>query len=125
VFKTKQSEAALKFLQWFVDNYYVEWLLSAWMNNHPARMDIYEDKRWKSHPMIQKHWETMMTMKSFVEDDKVLLKAIDTSGPTIDIRPCNVFNANIMPEMLQKKVLGNVSSADCVKAAADRIKSVI
>lgn len=125
VFKTKQSEAALKFLQWFVDNYYVEWLLSAWMNNHPARMDIYEDKRWKNHPMIQKHWATMMAMKSFVEDDKILLKAIDTSGPTIDIRPCNVFNANVMPEMLQKKVLGNVSSADCVKAAAERIKSVI
>jgi len=125
VFKTKQSEEALKFLQWFVDEHYVDWLLSAWMNMHPARMDIYEDERWKSHPMIQKHWETMMTMKSFIESDDVLLKAIDTSGPSIDIRPCNVFNANVMPEMLQQKVLGNTSSADCVAAAAQRIRSII
>lgn len=125
VFKTPQSEEALKFLQWFVDEHYVDWLLSAWMNNHPARMDIYEDERWKSHPMIQKHWETMMTMKSFIENDDVLIKAIDTSGPSIDIRPCQVFNANVMPEMLQQKVLGNVSSADCVTAAAQRIRSIV
>jgi len=125
VFKTPQSEEALKFLQWFVDEHYVEWLLSAWMNNHPSRMDIYEDERWKSHPMIQKHWDTMMTMKSFIESDDVVIKAIDTSGPAIDIRPCTVFNANVMPEMLQQKVLGNAASADCVTAAAQRIRSLI
>ncbi len=125
VFKTKQSEAALKFLQWFVDEHYVDWLLSAWMNNHPARMDIYEDKRWKSHPMIQKHWDTMMTMKSFIDNDDIVIRAIDTSGPSIDIRPCTVFNANVMPEMLQQKVLGKASSTDCVKAAAQRIRSLM
>jgi ABC-type sugar transport system permease subunit len=121
VFKTKQSEEAVKFLQWFVDEHYVDWLLSAWMNNHPSRLDIYENERWKSHPMIKKHWETMMQMKSFIEGDGVTITAIDTSGPSIDMRACNVFNANVMPEMLQQKVLGNTSSADCVAAAAQRI----
>ncbi len=125
VFKTKQSEEAVKFLQWFVDEHYVDWLLSAWMNNHPSRMDIYEDERWKSHPMIKKHWETMMQMKSFIDGDGVTITSVDTSGPSIDVRPCNVFNANILPEMLQQKVLGNRSSADCVAAAAQRIRSII
>jgi multiple sugar transport system substrate-binding protein len=95
------------------------------MNNHPARMDIYEDERWKSHPMIQKHWETMMTMKSYIDGDDIKITAIDTSGPTIDMRACNVFNANVMPEMLQQRVLGNRSSAECVTAAAQRIRSLI
>jgi multiple sugar transport system substrate-binding protein len=88
-------------------------------------MDIYENERWKSHPMIKKHWETMMQMKSFVDGDGITITSIDTSGPTIDMRPCTVFNANVMPEMLQQKVLGSGSSADCVAAAAQRIRSVI
>lgn len=123
--KSRQTEEAIKFLQWFVDERYVDWILSAWMNNHPSRMDIYEDERWKSHPMIQKHWDTMMTMKSYIEGDDIKIAAIDTSGPTIDMRACNVFNANVMPEMLQQKVLGNRSSAECVAAAAQRIRSLI
>jgi len=124
VFKSKQSEEAVKFLQWFVDEHYIDWLHSAWMNCQPARMDVYEDKRWKSHPMIQKHWETMMQMKSYVEGDKVKIMSIDTIGPSIDILPCKVFNANVMPEMLQNKVLNNMSSAECVSLAAERIRAL-
>lgn len=123
--KSNQSEEAIKFLQWFAEEHYVDWLLSAWMNNHPARLDIYENERWKSHPMIKKHWNTMMTMKSYIEGDNIKIMAIDTSGPSIDMRACNVFIANVMPEMLQQKVLGNASSADCAAATAQRIRSVI
>ena len=35
------------------------------------------------------------------------------------------INANVMPETPQQKVLGNTSSADCVAAAAQRIRSII
>jgi multiple sugar transport system substrate-binding protein len=45
-------------------------------------------------------------------------------GPTIDLRPCKVFEANVLPEMLQNKVLRGMSSADAVKAAADRIRKI-
>lgn len=124
VFKSPQSEEALKFLKWFIDDFYIEWLHSAWMNFQPARLDIYEDPRWNSHPMIKKHWNTMMKMKSYIEDKDMQLIAVDTTGPSIDIRPCKIFNANIMPEMLQNRVLNGASSADCVKAAAERIRSL-
>ena len=95
------------------------------MNFQPARLDIYEDPRWKNHPMIQKHWATMEQMKSFIdEDSKTVLNSIDMTGPSFDLRPCKVFDANIMPEMLQNRVLKNMSSSDCVKAAADRIRKI-
>ena len=124
-FKTKQSEETLKFLKWFIDEHYIDWLHSAWMNFQPARLDIYEDPRWKEHPMIQKHWATMMQMKSFIDpDSKVRLSSVDLIGPSIDLRPCKVFDSNVMPEMLQNKVLKNMSSADCVKAAANRIRKL-
>lgn len=124
VFKTKQSEEAVKFLKWFIDEHYINWLHSAWMNFQPARLDIYEDPRWKKHPMIQKHWQTMMQMKSYIEDKNIKLSSVDLTGPTIDLRPCKVFETNILPEMLQNKVLRKMSSADCVKAAADRIRKL-
>jgi len=124
VFKTKQSEETVKFLKWFLDKYYIDWLHSAWMNFQPARLDIYEDPRWKKHPMIQKHWSTMMQMKSYIENNDVKLASVDLMGPTIDLRPCKVFEANVLPEMLQNKVLRGMSSADAVKAAADRIRKI-
>lgn len=124
VFKTKQTEETLKFLEWFTDKYYIDWLHSSWMNFQPARMDVYEDPRWKNHPMIQKHWDTMMQMKSFVEQDGPKLMSVDLTGPSIDLLPCKVFDANIMPEMLQDKVLKNMSSVDCVKTAADKIRAL-
>jgi len=124
VFKTKQSEEAVKFLKWFIDEHYINWLHSAWMNFQPARLDIYDDPRWKNHPMIQKHWQTMMQMKSYIEDKNIKLSSVDLTGPTIDLRPCKVFEMNILPEMLQNKVLRKMSSADSVKAAADRIRKL-
>ena len=125
LFKTKQTEEGFKFLKWFIDEHYIDWLHSAWMNFQPVRLDIYEDPRWKNHPMIQKHWATMEQMKSFIDTgSKTLLSSVDTSGPSIDLHPCKVFDANIMPEMLQNRVLRNMSSIDCVKAAADRIRKI-
>lgn len=67
----------------------------------------------------------MMQMKSFIDpDSKVRLSSVDLIGPSIDLRPCKVFDSNVMPEMLQNKVLKNMSSADCVKAAANRIRKL-
>lgn len=86
-------------------------------------MDIYEDKRWKSHPMIQKHWETMMTMKSFVEDDQVLLKAIDTSGPR-STSGLATYSTPICPRCF-KKVLETCRRPIASRRPRTRIKSVI
>lgn len=125
VFKTKQSEEATKFLKWFIDNYYIDWLHSAWMNFQPVRLDIYEDKRWKDFPPIKKYWDIMAQMKSYIEpDNKTLITSVDTSGPTLGLPPCKVFLANVMPEMLQDKVLKQKSSAECVSTAADKMRKL-
>jgi MalK-like protein len=106
----------LKSLKWLIDEHYIDWPHSASMNFQPVRLDIYEDPRWKKHPMFQWHWETMMQMKSFInQDSKVKLSSADLIGPSINLLPSKVFDANVMPEMLQNKVLRNMSSGDCVR----------
>lgn len=124
VFNTPQSEESLKFLRWFVDEWYIRWLHSAWMNFQPARMDIYEDPRWSDHPLIQKHWSTMMQMKAYISDEKYLINSIDMVGPELDLLPCKLFESSIMPEMLQSRVIGGMTSEAAVKAAADRMRAL-
>lgn len=125
LFKTKYTEETRKFLEWFIDEHYIDWLHSAWMNFQPARMDIYENPKWKNHPMIKKHWATMMKLKSYVEPgSNTLLDGVALTGPAIDLRPCEVRAANVMPEMLENKVLRGMPSGDCVKTAADSIRKL-
>jgi multiple sugar transport system substrate-binding protein len=125
IFKTPRSEETRKFLEWIVNgDYYIDWMLAAPINSQPARMDVYENERWRSHPMIQKHWDTMMEMKSYIEDDRVRLEAVDSIGPSVDMRPALVFANNILPEMLQNKVLREMSSVDCVATAAEQMRAL-
>ena len=43
-------------------------------------------------------------MKSFIDpDSKVRFFVGRLDGPSIDLRPCKVFDSNVMPEMLQNR----------------------
>lgn len=125
VLKSRQSEEAMKFMRWFIDNQYINWLHSAPIHFQPPRLDVYDDKRWLAHPLIEKHLETIGTMKSWLLDKNVEINSIDTDGPTPDLRPPKVFESYVMPEMLQNRVLKGMSSSDCVKAAGQKIRDVI
>jgi multiple sugar transport system substrate-binding protein len=125
VLKSKQSEEAMKFLRWFIENHYINWLHTAPIHFQPPRLDIYDDKRWWAHPLIEKHAQTVKTMQSWITDKKMVINSIDSDGPTPDVRPAKVFESYAMPEMLQNKVSKGMSNADCVKTAADKIRQVI
>jgi multiple sugar transport system substrate-binding protein len=125
VFKTNYTQEARKFLEWFIDNHYIDWLHSAWMNFQPARMDIYEDPRWRGHPMIKKYWATMAQLKTYIEpSSSVLLDSVELSGPAMDMRPCEVHAANVMPQMLENKILRGMPSRDCVTTAASAMRKI-
>jgi multiple sugar transport system substrate-binding protein len=125
VLKSKQSEEAMKFLRWFIENHYINWLHTAPIHFQPPRLDIYEDKRWWAHPLIEKHAQTVKAMQSWITDKKMVINSIDSDGPTADVRPAKVFESYAMPEMLQNKVSKGMSNADCVKTAAEKIRQVI
>ena len=125
VLKSKQSEEAMKFLRWFLENHYINWLHSAPIHFQPPRLDVYDDKRWLAHPLIEKHLPIVKTMQSWLLDKNMAINSIDTDGPTPDLRPPKVFESYVMPEMLQNKVLKGMSNAECVKTAADKIRQVI
>lgn len=125
VLKTPNSDESMKFMKWFTENQYINFLHTAPLHFQPARLDIYEDPRWRAHPLIEKHSSAIATMRSFLTDKDMILTSIDTQGPAPDLRPAKIFEAFIFPEMLQNKCLKGMSSAECVKVAADRMRQVI
>lgn len=125
VTKSENSEEALKFLEWFTENQYINYLHSAPMHFQPARMDVYDDPRWLADPMIEKHAGIVSEMKRFLTDPSVKMTGVDTDGPHLDMRPAKVFERFIIPEMLENRCLKNMPGEECAKVAADKIRKLI
>lgn len=125
VLKTGNSDESMKFMSWFTENHYINFLHTAPLHFQPPRLDVYEDERWRAHPLIEKHKDAVETMRGFITDKSMILTSIDTEGPEPDLRPGKVFEAFVVPEMLQNRVLKNMSSADALKAAAEKMRKVV
>lgn len=123
--KTPMAEESVKFLEWFSDAHYINFLHSAPLHFQPPRLDIYDDPRWRAHPLIEKHAEAVRTMQRFLDDPNITIRSIDTEGPAPDLRPAKVFESWVFPEMLQNKVLKNMPSAACVEEAVAKMNRVI
>ena len=125
VLKTPQSDEAMKFMRWFTENQYINFLHTAPLHFQPPRLDVYDDARWRAHPLIEKHNAAVEEMRRFLTDKNIILTSIDTQGPTPSLKPGKIFEAFVFPEMLQNKCLKGMASAECVKVAADRMRQVI
>jgi multiple sugar transport system substrate-binding protein len=112
-------------MKWFTENQYINFLHTAPLHFQPPRLDVYEDARWRAHPLIEKHKDAVETMKNFIVDKSVILTSVDTEGPAPDLRPGKVFEGFVIPEMLQNRILKNMPAADCVKAAGDKMRKLI
>ena len=123
--KTPMSEEAVKFLEWWQDTQYINFLHTAPLNFQPARLDIYDDARWRDDPLVKKHADAVKTMRGFLNDDKLIIRSIDTEGPSTDIRPSKVFQAYVLPEMLQNRILKNTPADACVEQAIVKMRQVI
>lgn len=123
--KTPMAEEAVRFLEWFSDAHYINFLHSAPLHFQPPRLDIYEDARWRAHPLIEKHAGAVKTMQGFLEDPNIVIRSVDTEGPAPDLRPAKIFESWVFPEMLQNKVLKNLSSQDCVSQAVEKMNRAI
>ncbi|HYD64586.1 ABC transporter substrate-binding protein [Azospirillum sp.] len=123
--KTPLAEEAVRFMEWFGDAHYINFLHSAPLHFQPPRLDIYEDARWRAHPLIEKHAGAVKEMQRYLDDPNIVIRSIDTEGPAPDMRPAKIFESWILPEMLQSKVLKGTPSEQCVADAAERMRKLV
>ena len=125
VLETAMSDEALKFLEWFSDEHLINFLHTSPVHYQPTRLDIYEDARWQAHPDLETFNHITAMQKKVLSDKNIVIRSIDTEGPEPDVRAGKVFRSYALPEMLQNKIVKGMSNADCIKAAADKIRATV
>lgn len=125
VMNTDNTGPAMDFMRWLTTERMVDFLHTAPVHFQPARLDIYEDDRWRDNPMVEKYAGIIEMNRRFITDDSVILTSIDTQGPRPDVRPGKVFESFILPEMLQNRILREMDAAEAVSQAAAAIRELI
>lgn len=125
VVNTPMAEESLKFLEWFSEEHYINFLHASPLHFQPPRMDIYEDPRWLAHPTLEKHADVVAMMRGFLERDDIIIRSIDTEGPHPDLRAGQVFETYALAEMLQNKLIGGMPSDEAVAQAAEKMSAVL
>ena len=125
VLKSKNADNAMKFMEWFAQEKYVEFLLSRPLHFQSPRLDVYDDSRFKNHPWIQASQEEVKFMRSLAERDDIIVRSIDTEGPAIGKQAGKAFESWAFPRMLQERLLKNTPAEQCVDIGAKMIRTAI
>ena len=125
VLNTDMVGPTMEFMQWLTNDRMIDFLHTTPIHFQPARLDIYDNDRWRDNELIRKYGHVLERNRRFITDDSVILTSIDTQGPHTDVRPGKVFESFVLPEMLQNKILRGVESGEAVAQAAARMREVI
>jgi multiple sugar transport system substrate-binding protein len=121
--KTENSDEALKFFRWFLKNdKLTEYQLTVPLHYQPPQFSTYKNKRWRSHPLVEKHWAAMEVMLSFMNTDKTHVGSIQLEGPGPSPNQGRIWTSDVLPRMYQNALAKKLSPAEAVDAAAKEIR---
>ncbi|WP_226623043.1 ABC transporter substrate-binding protein [Brucella anthropi] len=118
VTKSANTDEALKFLEWFADNTYVDFILNHPLFYQSPRLDIYEMEAYKNSPIIKANPGVDQFLQSVLTRDDIILRSIDSQGPYIDEKAAKVFQSWAFPVMMQERLLKGTPAAECVDIGA-------
>ena len=125
VLNTPMRAEAVKFMEWFTERHYINFLHAAPLHFQPPRLDVYDDPRWRAHPLIEKHAELVEFMKSLLTRKDVIIRSIDTEGPSIDLRAGKMFETFAICDALQNVIIKNMPASEAVDIMAKKYRTVL
>lgn len=121
--KTDNAEEALKFLRWFLKNdKLTDFQLTLPLHYQPPQFSTYKNKRWRSHPLVEKHWAAMEVMLDFMNTDKTLIGSIQLQGPGPSPNQGRIWTSDVIPRMYQNVLTKKMSPGEAVNACAQEIR---
>ncbi|MEI6115630.1 MAG: extracellular solute-binding protein [Burkholderiales bacterium] len=125
VLNTPMGEESMKFMEWFTDKHYIDFLHSAPLHFQPPRMDIYDDPRWRAHPLIEKHADLVAFMKSLLTRKDIIIRSIDTEGPSIDMRPPKMFETFAICDAMQNVMIKGMPAGEALDIMCAKYRTVL
>ena len=120
---TKNKEATLEFFRWFLKTgKLVDYQLTVAVHYQPPQYSTYENEKWRSHPLIKKHWAAMQTMLDFMNKDKTRVGSIQLQGPGPSPNQGRIWTSDVIPRMYQQVLLKKMTPSEAVDAAAKEIR---
>ncbi|PON18379.1 hypothetical protein C2W62_08265 [Candidatus Entotheonella serta] len=100
---TKNTEATKEFFRWFLkEGKLVDYQLTVAVHYQPPQFSTYENEKWCSHPLIQKHWAAIEVMMDFMNTDKTHAGSIQLEGPGPSPNQGRIWTSNVIPRMYHR-----------------------
>ncbi len=120
---TKNKEATKEFFRWFLKTgKLVDYQLTVAVHYQPPQFSTYENEKWRSHELIQKHWPAVQTMLDFMNKDKTRVGSIQLQGPGPSPNQGRIWTSNVIPRMYQQVLLKKMTPSEAVDATAKEIR---
>ena len=121
--KTENSDLTVDFFRWFLDtDRLIDYQLTVPLHYQPTQFSTYENEKWRSHPLIEKHREAIETMRGFMNTDTTLVGSIDFQGPRPSPNHARLAIAGVIPKMYQNVLMQRLTPSEAVDAAAEEIR---
>lgn len=125
VTKSANTDEALKFLEWYADNTYIDFILNRPLTYQPPRLDIYELEAYKNSPIVKANPGIDTFLQSVLTRDDLILRSVDAAGPYVDERGGKVFQSFAFATMMQERLLKNTPASQCVDIGAQIMRDAI
>ncbi len=121
--KTSDTDATIDFFKWFLNTErLIDYQLTVALHYQPPQYSTYKNEKWRSHPLIQKHWDTIKVMMDFMNTDKTLVGSIDFQGPKASPNHARIMTSNVIPKIYGRVLLNKMSPSEAVDAAAKEVR---
>ena len=121
--KTENTDLTVDFFRWFLDtDRLIDYQLTVPLHYQPTQFSTYENEKWRSHPLIEKHREAIETMRGFMNTDTTLVGSIDFQGPRPSPNHARLAIAGVIPKMYQNVLMQRLTPSEAVDAAAEEIR---
>ncbi len=121
---TRNTEATLEFFRWFLKNgKLVDYQLTVAVHYQPPQYSTYKNEKWRSHPLVKKHWSAIEVMLDFMNTDKTRVGSIQLEGPGPSPNQGRIWNSYVIPKMYQQVLLKRLTPSQAVDEAAKEIRS--
>jgi multiple sugar transport system substrate-binding protein len=123
VTKGPNAEEASRFLEWWIKNKYIDFILSAPVHLIPTLKSVMNSPKYRGDQFVKENWRAVKVQLDVIESGN--LYGFDTEGPRLDLRPGKVHAARILNKMMQKVILSDVPPERAVDDAAKEMRDLI